>query len=112
MEHAHRYEEDPEHAHPPSTTCSVCVEMEVEEDTRENELTAALIMAQKLKGLQTVGWSSFFGRGEGELEGMAKGDSVNAGANEHVEWGGIKGITTKIWILRAKGRVRVRRVSW
>lgn len=86
--------------------------MAVEEETRENELAAALIMAQKLKGLQTIGWSSFFGKGEGELEGVTKGDGADAGANDHVQWGGIEGITTKIWILRAKGRVRVRRVSW
>ncbi|KAH7924307.1 hypothetical protein BV22DRAFT_1196038 [Leucogyrophana mollusca] len=74
--------------------CPVCDLLVLAPAVRTRELEASLGLARKLKTLRTVGWSSFFSSGlrkekEGDLARMAK-----------------------VFILRANGRVRVRRRPW
>ncbi|KAF8912371.1 hypothetical protein CPB85DRAFT_1252662 [Mucidula mucida] len=118
MAHAPQYQDDTQRASPPSPECDICTDMEKE--VRHNELAASLIMAQKLKSLQTMGWSSFFSFGGREMDSkgeMIEGDQEEGTADETRGLDQDKmeeqcELRTKIWVLRVNGRVRVRRVPW
>ncbi|KAF9025357.1 hypothetical protein BDZ89DRAFT_1135516 [Hymenopellis radicata] len=118
MAHAPRYQVDAQRASPPSPECDICTDKEKE--VRHHELAASLIMAQKLKSLQTIGWSSFFSYGGKEMDSkgeMIEGDQEEGTADEAGELDQDQTeeqcvLRTKIWVLRVNGRVRVRRVPW
>lgn len=40
-------------------TCKLCLELA--DGVRQNEIDACLILAQSLKNIESIGWSSFFG---------------------------------------------------
>ena len=96
---------------------------------RLRELTASLAMAQKLKTLQSIGWSSFFYKDIAPKDGkkikkveqtMSDDEDGDGGGGETISGGrspsGIceteHDMRTTIWILRDNGRIRVRRRPW
>ncbi|KAG7444473.1 uncharacterized protein BT62DRAFT_971188 [Guyanagaster necrorhizus] len=117
MRHAPHYLGHPDIISAPSE-CDICADHA--KDVRMDELAASLIVARKIRGLQTIGWSSFFGYGGGDWasNGEKADDDVNdGGGGDQVEDTNSDIIVgndckTKVWILRMNGRVRVRRVPW
>ncbi|PBK65903.1 hypothetical protein ARMSODRAFT_1087143 [Armillaria solidipes] len=115
MQHAPRYLGHPETVSAPDE-CDICADHA--KDVRMDELAASLIIAQKIRALQTIGWSSFFGYGDNNWDTngeKADGDDNDGGGAEVEDTNSdIAGndCKTKIWILRKNGRVRVRRVPW
>lgn len=115
MQHAPRYLGHPEIVSAPDE-CDICADHA--QDVRMDELAASLIIAQKIRTLQTIGWSSFFGYGDGDWatngEKADGDDNDGGGAEVEATKSDVIGndCKTKIWILRKNGRVRVRRVPW
>ncbi|KAK0189224.1 hypothetical protein F5146DRAFT_1205558 [Armillaria mellea] len=115
MQHAPRYLGHPEIVSAPDE-CDTCADHA--KDVRMDELAAGLIIAQKIRALQTIGWSSFFGYGDSDWDTKGEkadgDDSDGGGAKVEDIKSDIVGndCKTKIWILRKNGRVRVRRVPW
>jgi hypothetical protein len=60
-------------------------------------------MARRVKSLRTIGWSSLFSFAGEDWE--TKGES-ECDVEEDFEWQ----MSTKVWITRADGRIRVRRM--
>ncbi|KAG1738845.1 uncharacterized protein EDB91DRAFT_1054364 [Suillus paluster] len=77
--------------------CRTCKLVGSPSKVRTRELEASLALARKIKTLQTVGWSSFFTYQVFEPEETKVGDWRRR---------------TTVYILRANGRVRVRRRPW
>ncbi|KAK0203095.1 hypothetical protein DFS33DRAFT_1240911, partial [Desarmillaria ectypa] len=65
MQHAPRYLGHPEIVSAPNE-CDICADHA--KDVRMDELAASLIIAQKIRALQTICWSSFFGYGDSDWE--------------------------------------------
>ncbi|KAI6044482.1 hypothetical protein EDC04DRAFT_2865931 [Pisolithus marmoratus] len=63
---------------------------------RTRELEASLAMARKLRSVKTISWSSFFPQKQSTTRRTSVGD----------------GRTTTTYVLRANGRIRVRRRPW
>ncbi|KAF9460534.1 hypothetical protein BDZ94DRAFT_1283902 [Collybia nuda] len=92
------------------------------EDVRTRELKASIVIAQKLKAIKSIGWSSFFtgmpgpSKPAGDVVGepVPKNDasSGDCGDNETENSEITKDMKTTIWVLRTNGRVRVRRTPW
>lgn len=125
IEHTQQNEDEVELATVPDADCDICEP--AEKGVRKDELQASLIMAQKLKSLQSVGWASFFsyagrdldvrgemaeGDGDGEEAGEVAGSPDGGGDGGEDQEASIRERRTKIWVLRVNGRVRVRRVPW
>ncbi|KAI0057197.1 hypothetical protein BV25DRAFT_1831331, partial [Artomyces pyxidatus] len=92
--------------------CTRCFET-YSTQAREDELTASIKLAQVLKNLESVRWSSWFSASrakvDGEAEyGKAAGVVVHPEGEEDVQGPG----WTQVWILRKAGRIRVRRTPW
>ncbi|EGN95153.1 hypothetical protein SERLA73DRAFT_162708 [Serpula lacrymans var. lacrymans S7.3] len=79
-----------------SNQCPVCRTLASAPAIRIRELEASLGLAQNLKSLRTVGWSSFFSRLSVPVE-KRKGDWER---------------TVKFHIARSDGRIRVRKRPW
>lgn len=77
--------------------CPICSIVVSAPDVRTRELEASLALAQKLKSLRTISWSSFFAWKLASEEERRIGD-----------WQRM----TKMYVLRSGGRVRVRRRPW
>ncbi|KIJ65177.1 hypothetical protein HYDPIDRAFT_187524 [Hydnomerulius pinastri MD-312] len=77
--------------------CPICSLLVSAPEVRTRELEASLALARKLKTLKTIGWSSFF-----------SWKKPPSGIEKIGDWAR----TTKTYILRADGRVRVRRRPW
>lgn len=98
----------------PDDDCDICED--IEGDVRSAELQASLIMAQKLKRLETIGWASFFGYGGPDMDTYGEradddDEREDTGcAGKSTKYGMSK--RTKMWTQRAGGRVRVRRLPW
>ncbi|KIY63999.1 hypothetical protein CYLTODRAFT_457608 [Cylindrobasidium torrendii FP15055 ss-10] len=97
----------------PDDDCDICDD--IEGDVRSAELQASLIMAQKLKKLETIGWASFFGYGGSDMD--TYGELIDDAERENIECAGKStkygtSKRTKMWTQRAGGRVRVRRLPW
>ena len=107
--------------------CLECFNKAVD-NVRVRELAASLVMAQKLKALRSVGWSSFFYKDIAPKDGkwddvkveQSLSDDEDEGGGETIYGGrSLSGICeieddmrTTIWILRDNGRIRVRRTPW
>lgn len=106
-----------------SGQCSTCFESAVR-DVRMRELQASVIVAQKLKAIKCVGWSSFFtgmpsqNQDDEEIDSdtpdrEVECDDSNSECEEELENSEIADeMKTTIWVLRTNGRVRVRRMPW
>lgn len=100
-------------------------------DIRRRELEASLVVGKKLRTLKTIGWSSLVPvsaeqyinsddttedigiQSQDELEEHDDGEErVVDTARVKVDETGDQGMKTTIWILRSKGRIRVRRTPW
>lgn len=90
------FDEVPPFPHGPEM-CPICSIMVSVPDVRTRELEASLALAQKLKSLRTISWSSFFAWKHPSEDGRRIGD-----------WQRV----TKTYVLRSGGRVRVRRRPW
>ncbi|KAF8449364.1 hypothetical protein L210DRAFT_3703595 [Boletus edulis BED1] len=90
------FDEVPPFPHGPEL-CPICSIVVSSPDVRTRELEASLALALKLKSLRTIGWSSFFAWKLGPEDERRIGDWQR---------------TTKTYILRSGGRVRVRRRPW
>lgn len=90
------FDEVPPFPHGPEL-CPICSIVVSAPDVRTRELEASLALAQKLKSLRTIGWSSFFAWKLAAEDERKVGDWQRA---------------TKTYILRNGGRVRVRRRPW
>ncbi|KAG2125060.1 hypothetical protein DEU56DRAFT_587760 [Suillus clintonianus] len=77
--------------------CRTCNLIGSASKVRTRELEASLALARKIKTLRTVGWSSFFSHLAFEPDEKYAGDWRRR---------------TTVYILRANGRVRVRRRPW
>ncbi|OAX38879.1 hypothetical protein K503DRAFT_740478 [Rhizopogon vinicolor AM-OR11-026] len=77
--------------------CSTCKLVGSAPKVRTRELEASLELARKIKTLETVGWSSFFTYQVYEPDNDKVGDWRRK---------------TTVYILRANGKVRVRRRPW
>lgn len=77
--------------------CRTCKLIGSAPKVRTRELEASLALARKIKMLRTVGWSSFFAYQGYEPEEDKVGDWQRK---------------TTVYILRANGKVRVRRRPW
>ncbi|KAF9219744.1 hypothetical protein BS17DRAFT_760427 [Gyrodon lividus] len=77
--------------------CPICSILVSAPEVRTRELEASLSLARKLKSLKTISWSSFFAWKQ------PSPDKENIG-----DWRR----TTNTYVLRADGRVRVRRRPW
>ena len=77
--------------------CPICSIMVSAPDVRTRELEASLALAQKLKSLRTISWSSFF------AWKLPSEDERRIG-----DWQRM----TKTYVLRRGGRVQVRRRPW
>ncbi|KAG1860279.1 hypothetical protein DFJ58DRAFT_905547 [Suillus subalutaceus] len=77
--------------------CRTCKLIGSASKVRTRELEASLVLARKIKTLRTVGWSSFFASQVFEPDDNKVGDWRRR---------------TTAYILRANGRVRVRRRPW
>ncbi|KAG9309459.1 hypothetical protein JVU11DRAFT_10428 [Chiua virens] len=77
--------------------CPICAIMVSAPEVRTHELEASLALAQKLKSVRTVSWSSFF------AWKIPAEDQRRIGDWQRV---------TKTYVLRSGGRVRVRRRPW
>ncbi|KAG0703986.1 hypothetical protein DFH29DRAFT_989198 [Suillus ampliporus] len=77
--------------------CRTCELLGSAPEVRTRELEASLALARKIKTLRTVGWSSFFAHQVFEPDEIKVGDWRRR---------------TTVYILRANGRVRVRRRPW
>jgi hypothetical protein len=95
--------------------CTICqTNLVLCREVRNRELTASLAFAQHIKTLQTIGWSTFFIRDV--LECPPK-DMMEGEDHESLGEGGgdsryFDNRSVTVWILRAQGRVRVRRMPW
>lgn len=90
------FDEVPPFPHGPEL-CPICPIMVSVPDVRTRELEASLALAQKLKTLRTISWSSFF------AWKLPSEDERRVG-----DWQRM----SKTYILRSGGRVRVRRRPW
>jgi hypothetical protein len=77
--------------------CRTCMLVGSAPKVRTRELEASLALARKIKTLRTVGWSSFFTYKVYEPDDDKVGDLQRK---------------TAVYILRANGKVRVRRRPW
>ncbi|EIM86470.1 uncharacterized protein STEHIDRAFT_156777 [Stereum hirsutum FP-91666 SS1] len=111
------------------STCARCRQKHLKA-TKKLELTASARVAQILKGLQSVAWSSWFvdlernvdGSGEkGENEGGDGGGAVGTFSIDDVDDGGGDGGEerderarrwARFWIARREGRVKLRGRPW
>lgn len=108
-----------------SNHCHTCFDMAVD-GVRMRELAASIVIAQKLKAVRSIGWSSLF---YGDFEREDKNDNdndedeneddipENEPGRKNENKGGDKSVTeynmtTTIWVLRTNGRIRVRRIPW
>ncbi|KAA1468901.1 hypothetical protein DENSPDRAFT_915585, partial [Dentipellis sp. KUC8613] len=66
---------------------------------RNDEMTTSIKVAQVLRGLETIRWSSWFSSNCQEEDDASRYDGGNP------RW-------TKLWILRKGGRIRVKRHPW
>ncbi|KAL4078960.1 hypothetical protein V8B97DRAFT_2068617 [Scleroderma yunnanense] len=80
-----------------SDECAICAVLVSAPNVRTRELEASLAIARKLKSVRTISWSSFFSWMQPASTGERVGDWQR---------------TTTVYILRANGRVRVRRAPW
>lgn len=76
--------------------CPFCAVLVSASEVRTRELEASLAMARKLRSVKTISWSSFFPQKQSTATRTSVGD----------------GRTTTTYVLRANGRVRVRRRPW
>ncbi|KAG8215050.1 hypothetical protein J3R82DRAFT_8459 [Butyriboletus roseoflavus] len=90
------FDEVPPFPHGPEL-CPICSIVVSAPDVRTRELEASLALAQKLKSLKTISWSSFFAWKLPSDDERRIGDWQRA---------------TKVYALRSGGRVRVRRRPW
>jgi hypothetical protein len=90
------FDEVPPFPHGPEL-CPICSIMVSAPDVRTRELEASLALAQKLKSLRMISWSSFF------AWKLPSEDERRIGDWQRV---------TKTYVLRSGGRVRVRRRPW
>jgi hypothetical protein len=60
------------------------------ERVRNDELDASLALARQFRELESVGWSTFFGK----------------------KWEEIERRRTTVWVKRVEGKVKVRRKPW
>ncbi|KAF8880193.1 hypothetical protein BD779DRAFT_1676064 [Infundibulicybe gibba] len=89
---------------------------------RVQELAVSLVLAQKLKAVKSIGWSSFFVAcaTKGSEEDRGQNTNHGNGANEQSRASDPGGraatisvpLQTTIWVLRIGGRIRVRRRPW
>ncbi|KAI0311864.1 hypothetical protein OF83DRAFT_1177166 [Amylostereum chailletii] len=88
----------------PPAECVRCFET-WSAQVRGDELLAAIGIAQELKRLETIRWSSWF---------SGRADKAEGGVDEEeVGWdGATDGRWTKVWVQRENGRVRVARKAW
>jgi hypothetical protein len=107
-----------------SGRCSTCFESAVQ-DVRIRELEASIIMAQKLKAIKSIGWSSFFtgsprpsnkneddeeDADEAACQEVKEGEDMN---DEELDKSEIaEDMKTTVWVLKTNGRIRVRRMPW
>lgn len=77
--------------------CPLCAILVSASEVRTRELEASLAMARKLRSVETISWSSFFPLKRCSVAGAIVGDQNR---------------TTTTYVLRANGRVRVRRRPW
>ncbi|KAJ7574385.1 hypothetical protein C8J56DRAFT_872350 [Mycena floridula] len=97
--------------------CRVCrVESE---QVRNRELEASLLLAKRLRSLDSIGWSTFFNQAENNVDW--KGEDIGGiqedptSATENLAVGGVdlrKHRRTKIWIKRDEACIKVRRAPW
>lgn len=90
------FDEVPPFPHGPEL-CPICSITVSAPDVRTRELEASLVLAQKLKSLKTISWSSFF------AWKLPSEDEKRIGDWQRV---------ARTYILRRGGRVRVRRRPW
>lgn len=76
--------------------CPICAVLVSASQVRARELEASLAIARKLRSVKTISWSSFFPSKPCTTAHASAGD----------------GKTTTTYVLRANGRVRVRRRPW
>lgn len=82
------------------------------------ELAASLMIAQKLKALKSIGWSSFFDGATKVAQNLldcydsGHSDDGNADEENDEELSIQEAMKTTIWIRRNNGRIKVRRVPW
>ncbi|KAG6840722.1 hypothetical protein C0991_004808 [Blastosporella zonata] len=107
-------------------------------EIRRRELEASLLVAQKLKSLRTIGWSSLLAADAGITrmeQHINSDDTIDDAVEQYQDHGeddedGFGGndnskptctapdemddqdMKTTIWILRVRGRIRVRRAPW
>lgn len=88
--------------------CTVCDLLAPIKSVRVRELAASLVIAQMLKTIRSIGWSSFFCNKPGKNEKKAdeEEDDDEDGEEESKER------KTTVWVLRQGGRIRVRRTPW
>ncbi|KAG6832115.1 hypothetical protein H0H87_002628 [Tephrocybe sp. NHM501043] len=114
--------------------CQHCFNRLVD-DIRRCELEASLVIAQQLRSLKTIGWSSLLAgdtearveqhlNSDDTVEDVAERSQKHGGENGGDESGGNvlkkraqndmndRDLKTTIWIQRIRGRVRVRREPW
>lgn len=77
--------------------CAICTVLVSAPKVRTRELEASLAIARKIKSLKTIRWSSFFS--------WMQPTSINERVGDWKR-------TTTAYVLRANGRVRVRRTPW
>ncbi|KAI6167295.1 hypothetical protein EDD17DRAFT_1469258 [Pisolithus thermaeus] len=77
--------------------CPLCAILVSASEVRTRELEASLAMARKLRSIETISWSSFFPLKQCTTERASVGDQSR---------------TATAYVLRADGRVRVRRRPW
>jgi hypothetical protein len=90
------FDELPPFPHGPDL-CPICSILVSAPEVKTRELEASLSLARKLRSLRTIGWSSFFTCKHPFPDKTKTGDWRRA---------------TKTYVLRADGRVRVRRRPW
>lgn len=90
--------------------CRVCWNLGVPEIVRRREMETAIDMAQKLKAIKSIGWSSFF-NGTWRIRRI---DEIEEDDLEGEDETGYDTETrsTTIWVLRKAGRIRVKRTPW
>lgn len=81
-------------------------------NVRYQELVASLYFARSFKSLKTIGWSSFFADSRYSDRQKGSQKSLSRHTEEISEDRAVEEGTTKVWILRADGKVRVRRKPW
>lgn len=76
----------------------------------EREMEASMIMAKRLRSLQTIGWSTFFKSGVGTTAFDWRHPAQDMGLYDG-DLGDWERSTTK-WVLRQDGKIRIKGTPW